>query len=654
MEDKLSKRDAETLLAEARTHLGELSAIHDRLCELLDDVELDTQVNQHGSYCGQIDTASAMIETFSEGSSSDGAPAESEEQRAARIAAEEQRRAARVAAEERVRTLRIQLKEAEQEMSNLGGRVDDVADLESLDEAVPVIEGGTVPSTGEDAGRRTSVVEVKVNSTMVAPAPDDWIDEYCTGREKLVTHSKSEHSSVRVELPTYSGRAVEWFNWIGLWAALVHQTNKTPSEKLAILKNYLDGDLSDIVYGLGGGEAAYKDALARLKETCGNRAVMRAAHLQALEKMDPPRGDPASFKRFAERARTHLFNLTCIGEYGHADVIERLSKKLQLQDRLAWNDGRGSVVERRTMNEFGAWMCSRASAYQNAYSLADDQAHPPTNKNPGQGSSQAGQQRRNARAHQTSTNPPGLETSQGPGPKAPAAPGTASRPSKGEQYCFKCEGDHRLADCTFFRNMPVADRMTFAMRRGLCYGCFGVRHGAETCSFKKTCDVNGCKKTHHPLLHTDKGLPDRVGTTHATRTARSRIAFGVICLDALNAYGELVPVTVLLDGASDSTLFTEALQKTLRIPGQRQTLRVNGVAEAASTHRYSEHLELKLRTAFGEIITIHGSTVKTITRPVPLMDWEQMRDRWTHLADLPPLRSSGGRIDSGEATWPID
>jgi hypothetical protein len=57
--------------------------------------------------------------------------------------------------------------------------------------------------------------------------------------------------------------------------------------------------------------------------------------------LDAPKNDPQSFKRFAERVRIHLFNLSTIGESGHADIIERLALKLQLSDRLEWNFGRG-------------------------------------------------------------------------------------------------------------------------------------------------------------------------------------------------------------------------------------------------------------------------------------------------------------------------
>ena len=67
--------------------------------------------------------------------------------------------------------------------------------------------------------------------------------------------------------------------------ALVNIRSKTPSKKLAILKNYLKGDLADIVHGHGGGKAGYKEVLQRLKSTRGSRKVIRATHLRELNRM---------------------------------------------------------------------------------------------------------------------------------------------------------------------------------------------------------------------------------------------------------------------------------------------------------------------------------------------------------------------------------
>jgi hypothetical protein len=54
-------------------------------------------------------------------------------------------------------------------------------------------------------------------------------------------------------LEIYSGKALDWFEWIDLYRALVHDSGKSAGEKLAILKRHLKGDCLDLVQGLGGG-----------------------------------------------------------------------------------------------------------------------------------------------------------------------------------------------------------------------------------------------------------------------------------------------------------------------------------------------------------------------------------------------------------------
>lgn len=138
-----------------------------------------------------------------------------------------------------------------------------------------------------------------MQESYVQQAPDGWIDQFLSGREiPSMPVLTAQPSAVRVELPAFSGRALDWFGWIDLFYALVHQTSKYPAEKLAILKERVrNSPAEDLVYGLGGGEAAYKEALRRMKQRFGRRDVIRAAHLQALEKMEFPKGDPASFLR---------------------------------------------------------------------------------------------------------------------------------------------------------------------------------------------------------------------------------------------------------------------------------------------------------------------------------------------------------------------
>lgn len=120
--------------------------------------------------------------------------------------------------------------------------------------------------------------------------------------------------------------------------------------------------------------------------------------------------------------------------------------------------------------------------------------------------------------------------------------------------------------------MSVQDRTTFCNRRGLCFGSFSVRHVTRDCHAKKSCGINSCKLTHHCLLHADTVI----ARPHSgiARTARRTVAFGVIQQDALAADGRKVPVNMMLDGGSDSTIFHEGFVRRLGLHGRRQVLKI--------------------------------------------------------------------------------
>ncbi|KZS07326.1 Uncharacterized protein APZ42_028974 [Daphnia magna] len=152
--------------------------------------------------------------------------------------------------------------------------------------------------------------------------PDGWIDLYREGGLQLpqwINHGS--RSTNKAELVDFHGQALEWFTWIDMFRDLVHDTTRAVAVKLAILKRYLRGECAGIVHGLGGGETAYLEALTRLKETYGKRDVMRAALILALDKLEMGKQDPNSFRHFADKTRTYLFDLNRIGETATVDII---------------------------------------------------------------------------------------------------------------------------------------------------------------------------------------------------------------------------------------------------------------------------------------------------------------------------------------------
>ena len=613
-----SRRGIKHLSARVDLLMGEAEQLNNQLSSgLTDQAEFDHQVERHLYYIELVSTTAEAVEGYLTDRLDDAPSIHSSQQDPAAQQRELERQQQLEAAQQQVAESRAAAEIAEQALRDLQGPVGH-DDHQSISSRLSVSSSQRVHDW-LDKERRNA----PVNPSLCVEAPGQWIDIYLSGQEKpLLRSNHGQHSSLKTELGVYSGKALEWFCWIDLFHALVHQTSKLPGEKLAILKNSLKGDCANLVYGLGGGEPAYKEALKRLKDDYGRRDVMRAAHLQALEKLETPKGDPVAFKRYAERVRTHLFDLTRIGETGHADIIERVCQKLKLADRLAWNEGRGTGLERRSLNQFGNWICARAAAYQNAHSIAAEQLDPPAGK---QNSSPDGTTKRQVRAHQSSTKT------------------NVRSKTKRSPYCLCCKAEHWLESCPQFKLLPVKERETFCVQRRLCFSCLCPGHSSRDCRRRKECSSAGCILKHHELLH-DGTTSGATASSYSSRSESRRVALGVIQLDALNKDGVLVPVNVMLDEGSDSTLVREGFVRRLGLQGVDQVLAVDGTGGVRTHVSTSHRVVLKLQTSSGERIEICGSTMPMVTKPVPLTDWAKLQARWKHLAGL-PLRVSGGQVD---------
>ncbi|XP_057380651.2 uncharacterized protein LOC130703047 [Daphnia carinata] len=475
------------------------------------------------------------------------------------------------------------------------------------DERYSSVSQRPIPTSRPHAAGKENVIPKRiVNVPWVSDrsnAPDDWIDQYSNGR--LPPESSQHHfrSSVSAELEVYHGRALHWFAWIDVFKALVHDTPRSPGEKIALLKRYLRGDCLDVIYGLGGGEEAYIEALVRLKQTCGRRDVMRAAHIQAIDRLEL-KLDPRTFKRYAEKIRPHLFDLTRI-EVSPADVIEREN---------------GRDLEHRSLNDFGRWLCNRASAYQNAPSIAAEQSAPVARNN-------FPDNRRPARVHQGATTSPDIR-------------GTVlDRP-----FCFKCEKTHKLTDCTEFQGLSIGERVMFCVRHHLCFCCFSPKHSVQSCPKRRPCKHTGCRYSHHEVLHDSGNLSIKRAKPSTARTGRQRVDLGMMRLEVSSVDGKWSQlVNVFIDEGSDSTLMTDSCARSLNIRGIPQILEVDGVGGEVRQHS-SQRVRFLIRSETGALFPISASTMKRVANPAPVINWNVKKQNWSHLRDI-PVGEVGGDID---------
>ena len=121
----------------------------------------------------------------------------------------------------------------------------------------------------------------------------------------------------------------------------------------------------------------------------------------------------------------------------------------------------------------------------------------------------------------------------------------------------------------------------------LCQICFKYGHIAVGCLAKKACDVQGCRRKHHPLLHppsqpanrsttgvSDQEVQLESGTALQTNSSSAKV--GRVCLPIVpvrvrrNDLSKTVETYALLDTGSDVSLCDKNLATELGIQGQQK------------------------------------------------------------------------------------
>ncbi|XP_045022777.1 uncharacterized protein LOC116935689 [Daphnia magna] len=490
--------------------------------------------------------------------------------------------------------------EANKEVANLTGAI------EKRKSANTVISDGQHDwgdkETAINDWRRKSLIEPRSRETEEEGEPDCWIDRYCSGLEDPTWIYSHKAPSLKSELPVFSGKAFDWFSWIDLYRSMVHDQRISAGEKLAILKSRLSGEQLDIVQGLGGGEPAYKSALSRLKQAAGRRDVMRVAYLSELDRMDLGR-DP-----------TKLQALTSLNVYA-GNFIQQIDSSGIPEEELDWsvevstNLGSGSVKELRLIK-------TRTILQQKNHLDLGLAVH-------------------------DIVRPPLVLITLASNQIVPTSlTKVAVIVAMKSTVFYLAQGSYRP------QAMPTKEKIRFCIRRRLCLKCFGAKHSAKDCTFGKGCGVKDCPYEHHSLLHDAGYIPTVKGDSHHTslsaRADQMKVALGVIRTEAYAMDGTVIPVSVMIDEGSDTTLFREDFLRRLKIIGKKQKLDLVGVTGA---ERYdSQRADVRFRLPDGEETIIAGLTIPQVARPTPIVNWDELKQRWPHLADVPVMKS-GGKID---------
>ncbi len=163
---------------------------------------------------------------------------------------------------------------------------------------------------------------------------------------------------------------------------------------------------------------------------------------------------------------------------------------------------------------------------------------------------------------------------------------------------------------------------------------------SRSCSKKKECGKDDCKKRHHPLLHQEENA-----RSTTTKQPQSGVAFGVVEVSVFGVGRSQVKGNLLFDDGSDTTLVSESFMKKLGLRGKRTTLNISGVG-GKGNRRPSSQVTLRIKRVEGdtEFVNLAAWSLPTICQPVDTVPWPHIKSRWRHLEYI-ELKEVGEEID---------
>ena len=182
---------------------------------------------------------------------------------------------------------------------------------------------------------------------------------------------------------------------------------------------------------------------------------------------------------------------------------------------------------------------------------------------------------------------------------ATSATNTANDNSKTQRECVLKDGQHPIWKCEKFKKMNVKERGQKAKELKLCFKCLSDAHQMRNCS-GRLCDVDGCGKPHHRLLHRpykneeQKQNVENVDEVSNLSSMRSSGVLPVVPV-TIGSGSKTLKAFALCNSGASLSFVDESLMKALNLTGQQVDLNVAGIMESQIlvANDFESRLEIK-------------------------------------------------------------
>jgi len=478
-------------------------------------------------------------------------------------------------------------------------------------------------SVSETEKKSDTLQSRKVVNTGVV---DQWIDDLVEFEETVLPTHEGELTLIdaiyrmeanrdipSVKLITFDGSALKYVDFIESFKIHIHdKRNLTDDMRMIQLKMHLTGEANRSIDGLGSSGVMYATALKTLKIQYGQKSVIARAFMSRLckgEKLKPnDRQALRSLSIDVISCIATLRRINYMADVNAAETLRAIVSRLPnyLIDR--WRTVATDIRDRDqnpTLQHVSEFLQRRVRA----------------DFDPDFGDMiQCNQDKRDA--------------------SRPEKGGVCAATSQRTVSCYLCKENHRVADCGKFRGMSTTERLEFAKANRLCFACLVKGHPAKDCRSKQQCDVSGCTRTHHAMLHVE---PQVVGGALPELDDRGSV-LPVIRARFRAPNGRYKEGNILIDSGAGATLVRREFAKSLGLQGKRETLEISVVGGKRVQQRDSRKVSFYVSGMDNaEEFAVEAYELDKTVISVPPLNRKWLSS-FNHLRDI-EFSHKGGQID---------
>lgn len=493
-----------------------------------------------------------------------------------------------------------------------------------------------------EPGQTLSKFSPKLDGS-ISRAQSEVISEYVFKEEDdspKATHFLARQSFSK-DLPIFDGNSLEWPMFVSYYKQSTEACKFSNAENLCRLMKCLRGDAKESVVALLIHPDNVKEVIETLEFMFGRPEKIIHEMIDKAKQIKAPRENQLeTLLSYATAVRNLSAMLKSFNKKSHLynpQLLQELLNKLPSSLQLEW--GRLVITQKEefTILDFSDWLYDIAKAASvvvapatSASKVFDRQSKP---------------KKFSVLTHVVKDD---------------------EKVKVSQTECSYCLGAHKIDVCQQFQTLNGDDRWESVSKMHLCFSCLKESHILPKCKTKRRCNVNGCLRIHHPLLHRireeygpekEEQLIEPEVNCHTTQKNKSeKVLFKIIPVKLYGPKGEFDTYAFLDDGSS-VTLLEESIAQDLGLKGTASPLCLKWTGKITKTEESSHEVAVQIsgKNRADKYQINNVRTVQSLDLPIQTIKIDDISKKLPHLKELSidDLDGAVPRILIGMNQWKL-